>query len=334
MATSQPRNRSSAGGGVGLTSDRPPHVSILLVSWNTCDETRRCLASLCEAVTDDVRYEVIAVDNGSRDGSGQMLASWPGVQLLRNDTNVGYAAAINQAYRRAGGELILLLNSDIRCQPGALSQLVAFLRQRPDAAGVAPLYRNTAIPHHYRDLTLTGAIALHGRMRQVPVFRTAFRNFTMAGEDFSRARPVPMPMAACLLLRRSVLGPETIFDERLPLYFNDVHLEHRLASRGLTLWMTPQSVVEHSVGASGRLLPPKTQRRHFTGGLSGYVHLSQPAHRVRIFQAVLMAYWLVGQLAGRHGRDHLDLREMLACLRGDPGPLPDTALQPAPHSAT
>lgn len=309
-----------------MNRDRP-HVSILLVSWNTRDETRRCLESLRHAVTDDLSCEIVAVDNGSQDGSVELLASWPGVQLLSNDTNVGHSAAVNQAYRRARGELILLLNSDIRFERGALSALAEFLREHPDAAGVAPLYRSDdlVIPHYYRVLTFTGALALHGRMRLLPGLRTAYRNFTMSGEDFSRPRPVPMPMAACLLLRRTVLGEDTVFDERLPLYFNDVHLEHRLCADGQTLWMTPRSVVTHRVAASGRLLPPVVRYRQILGGLAGYLHLTQPAYRVRIFQAVVMAYWLAGRLAGRHRGEHPGLRETLTCLRGDPGPLPAAA---------
>jgi GT2 family glycosyltransferase len=312
--------------------DQPPQVSILLVSWNTYDETRRCLESLRHAVTDDLRYEVIAVDNGSRDGSAELLVGWPGVRMLGNATNAGHSAAVNQAYRLARGELILLLNSDIRFERGALSELAAFLRQHPDAAGVVPLYRtdDRVVPHYYRILTVTGALSLYGRIRLLPGFRAAYRSFTMAGEDFSQPRPVPMPMAACLLLRRAVLGADSVFDERLPLYFNDVLLEHRLWAEGRVLWMTPRSVVTHGVARSGRLLPAAVLRRQYLGGLAGYVRLTQPAYRVRIFQAVLMSYWLARQLAGRHGEEPPGLREMVRCLRGDPGPLPDAVPEQDP----
>lgn len=89
-------------------------VSVLIVSWNTRDLTLAAVDSLPAAAGADVRYEVTAVDNGSRDGSGEALARRPDVELVQNQRNRGYAAAVNQAYRHACAEFVLLLNSDVR----------------------------------------------------------------------------------------------------------------------------------------------------------------------------------------------------------------------------
>ena len=126
----------------------PPLVSVLLISWNTREETRRCLESLAHT---DVAYEVIAVDNASRDGSAEVLAADASVTLIRNPSNVGFAAAVNQAYRVARGELILLLNSDVVFHTGTLARMVTFLAEHPDAAGVSPLYLNPdgSFQQHY-----------------------------------------------------------------------------------------------------------------------------------------------------------------------------------------
>ena len=63
----------------------------------------------------------------------------PELTLVRNDRNVGYAAAVNQAYRRSSGEFILLLNSDVALTLGALGSLTQFLVDHPAAAGVLDL---------------------------------------------------------------------------------------------------------------------------------------------------------------------------------------------------
>ena len=63
-------------------------------------------------------YEVIVVDNGSADGSAESLAERDDLVLIRNDDNLGFAAAVNQAYRRSIGELVLLLNSMSSCIAG------------------------------------------------------------------------------------------------------------------------------------------------------------------------------------------------------------------------
>lgn len=72
----------------------------------------------------------VVIDNGSVDGSGEALARLPGITLVCNERNVGYAAAVNQAYRRSSGDSVLLLNSDVALTPDALSSLTQFLVDR------------------------------------------------------------------------------------------------------------------------------------------------------------------------------------------------------------
>jgi GT2 family glycosyltransferase len=300
-----------------------PEVSVLLVSWNTVAETSRCLASLPGAA-DGVRYETIVVDNGSQDGSAEMLAARPDLVLVSNDGNRGFAEAVNQAYRQAAGRLLLLLNSDVVLQPGTIATLVRFLQTRPGAAGVAPLYLNPdgSIQQHYMELpNLASALALATGLRSAPGFRRAWDSYRMSGRDYSRPVPVAQPSASCLLLRRAVLDPERILDERLPIYFNDVLLARALATAGHRLWMTPDAVVTHSLGASTRLLDPAVRARHHLGSLIRYLSLTERRHRLTVFQALVLADRLVRCALRRPAQ--LGLSDLFAAVRGDLGPLPD-----------
>src|SRR4051794_10150617 len=107
-----------------------PMVSILIVNWNTRERVLQCLASLPADVV--VPYEVIVVDNGSVDGSGDALAATSGITLIRNERNIGYAAAVNQAFRNSRGDYVLLLNSDVVLTLDAFESLVQFLEDRAD----------------------------------------------------------------------------------------------------------------------------------------------------------------------------------------------------------
>jgi GT2 family glycosyltransferase len=302
-------------------------VSILIVSWNTRELTLACLESLPVGIDDGLAYEVIVVDNDSRDGSADAIRRVEQVHLIENEVNVGYAAAVNQAYRAADGDLILLLNSDLRFQPRALSMLVRFLDLRPEVAGVGPLYLNSdgsPQAHHYRFPTFAAILAAaSGPLRRIPPLARSLREYCMLDDDFSRPRPVPQPSASCLLLRRECLPADELLDERYPIYFNDVDLARRLALAGHELWMTPEAVVFHEHGASTRLLGGSLARQHI-GSLVRYLRDTQSPSRVHIYQALVLTQKLALFALRRPGA--LPPGQLLPALRGDPGPPPAAPL--------
>ena len=88
-----------------------PLVSVILVAWNSRADLERCLPSLMAQKYPNC--EIIVVDNGSSDGSADWVASYyPKMRLLRNEKNVGFAAAVNQGFAAARGEVLVELNPD------------------------------------------------------------------------------------------------------------------------------------------------------------------------------------------------------------------------------
>ena len=108
-------------------------LSIIIVSYNTCDMTRACLESVYEqALSDD--FEVIVVDNASDDGSAEMVRqSFPHAVLRAEKVNHGFAAGNNIAAGMARGDYLLLLNPDTVVLDHALDRLVAFAESAPQA---------------------------------------------------------------------------------------------------------------------------------------------------------------------------------------------------------
>src|SRR5580704_1392291 len=108
-----------------------PDVSVVLVSFNTCDLLRECLLTLHQEVG-GVKFETIVVDNASRDGSADMVATeFPAVRLIRSKVNLGFAAANNRAFDIASGRYIVLLNTDAFLRPGALRLSVEHMDGNP-----------------------------------------------------------------------------------------------------------------------------------------------------------------------------------------------------------
>jgi GT2 family glycosyltransferase len=320
--------------------DRPaadparPDVSILLLSWNTRELTLACLDSLPRSVDDGLTYEVIVVDNDSRDGSADALAARDDIRLIANEENRGYAPAVNQAYELARGEYVLLLNSDVEFEPGALTTLRRFLLERPDVAGVGPLYLNpdgTPQQHHFRFPTFGATMGNASRvLGRVPALARRVRDYRMLDDDFSAPRPVEQPSASCLLLRRSSLPAGPLMDEQYPIYFNDVALAHSLARRGQTLWMTPEAVVVHEHGASTRQMGGALARQHI-GAHVRYLRETEPRYRVELFRGVVLLQKLALTALRRPGT--LSPRDLFAALRGDPGPVPATPSAPPGRDA-
>jgi GT2 family glycosyltransferase len=119
-----------------------PELSVVVLSWNTQDLLRACLQALANDPPAQAR-EILVVDNGSSDGSADMVArEFPTVMLLRNTENLGYAEGNNVGARAATGKFLCLLNSDTEVRPGALDRLLEFLQSHADYAAVGPKLLN------------------------------------------------------------------------------------------------------------------------------------------------------------------------------------------------
>ena len=302
---------------------RQKRVSILIVNWNTRDLVLRCLDSISEA-TENVPSEVIVVDNGSVDGSSDALARRSDITLIQNNENLGFAAAVNQAYRRSSGEFVLLLNSDVILSERALKSMTTFLDDHPTIAGVAPLFvfpDGSPQPFHYRfptfALTLANCSAIARRL--LPGTARRWREFRMIDEDFSEARPVPQPAASCLLLRRSILADDHVLDERYPIFFNDVQLARSMAARGLGLWVTPEATVVHDQHASTRMLGT-TGKQQYLGSTIRMLEETESPAKVWLFRFVVFTQHVPLWLLARP--DTIGVKRLWKALSGDVGPLP------------
>lgn len=302
---------------------KKPNLSILIVNWNTRDLVLRCLESLA-AATEGIRREVIVVDNGSVDGSPDALARRTDITLLENETNLGFASAVNQAYKRSSGELVLLLNSDVGVAGQALQSMMGFLEDHPTIAGVAPLYvfpDGSSQPFHFRfptfSVTLANCSAIARRF--IPDITRRLREYRMLDDDFSRARPVPQPSASCLLLRRSILPTDHILDERYPIFFNDVQFARSLATQGLDLWVTPDATVVHDGGASTRMLGI-TGKRQYLGSTIRMLTETESRLKVWLFRVVVFAQHVPLWVLARPTT--IGVRQLWMALSGDVGSLP------------
>lgn len=116
--------------------DNQLDLSVIAVNWNTRELLRDCLKSVYEQAG-NVNFEVIVIDNASVDDSCNMVRGlFPKVTLIANDTNKGYAAALNQGMRVARGRYFLLLNSDTVVCDSAIEKTIKYADEHPQVGVV------------------------------------------------------------------------------------------------------------------------------------------------------------------------------------------------------
>lgn len=230
-----------------------PHVSIVVLSWNTKDLLANCLNALARD-PDHRRWEVLVVDNASGDGSADLVAEqFPWVKLIRNTANLLYSEGNNIGARAACGTYLCLLNSDTEVFPGAITMLADYLSTHSDCGAVSPqlLWPDGRIQHECkRLLRLRDVFASMPGIRRLPWSRKVRQHATMDDFDHTTSRDVDQPPGACMMMRREEYLTLGGLDPRLSLFFNDVDLCQRLLRNQRRIYYLAEAKVYHHHGAS------------------------------------------------------------------------------------
>ena len=227
----------------GLISGRPswysgdaPTVSIVVLNWNRSDLTLECIESLWQN-TSGHKYEIVVVDNGSRDSDVEQFARIDGpCRIVRLGVNRYFGEGNNIGVESAKGEFVVLMNNDVTVTSGWLEPLMAQIVQNPECGAAGPKFL-------YPDGLLQEAGGLlddEGRSVQ----RGKFQDPTLP--EFNQVAVVDYVSAACCLMRRAdflgVLGFDMMYE---PAYYEDADLCMKLGQRGLSTMYVPTSVVVH-----------------------------------------------------------------------------------------
>lgn len=247
-------------------------VSVVVVTWNGLDLTRRCLDSLARQEVPGRDVEVVVVDNGSTDGTVEALRARGDVRVLPLGRNTGFAGGVNAGVAASAGDVVVLLNNDAVAEPGYLAHLVAPFDVEPGEPGA-------------RLGATTGRVVLSGRFRPAApgepgLVDHAGRTWARTG-DGSGARLLnstgnevtrsangrdrdwladagrPAAPAAVFgfnggstALTRAALEDVGPLEESLFMYYEDTELSWRLRRRGWDVAHVHDAVTEHDHAGS------------------------------------------------------------------------------------
>jgi len=229
-------------------------LSIVIVNWNAKDYLRKCLESIYRN-SESLVFEVFTVDNGSADGSAEMVRrEFPKVILIENKDNPGFGRANNQALRNCNGEFVLILNPDTEVLAGALGVMADFLRQKEKAGAVGAKLLNSdgtvqfTCARNFPTL-LTEFFWLTTLVRRFPDSKIV-GHYLMSYWDHNDRREVDCLSGSCIMARRDVLKGLGYFDENYFMYGEDVELCYRIKKGGWEIWYLPEAEIIHYGGGS------------------------------------------------------------------------------------
>lgn len=231
--------------------DRPPDLSVVIVSYECRDLLARCLDSL-PAAADELTCEVLVVDNASSDGTPRLLRQDPRVRALCNPDNRGFARATNQGIRASRGRYVLLLNPDTVAGESAFRRTLESLESDGRlAAATCRVVRpdGSLDPSCKREFpSVWDAVArFSGLSRLFPRSRLFARYDARHLPDDVR-QTVPLIDGCFMMIRRAALEDIGLLDERFFMYAEEMDWCRRAAAKGWRIGYEPDGRVVHLKG--------------------------------------------------------------------------------------
>jgi len=239
-------------------------LSVIILSYNTKELLEKCLNSLVLSIKYHVlRAEIIVVDNGSTDGSVEMVKETIihntkyNIHLIENQNNLGFAKGNNVGLTQATGKYILFLNSDTEVFPGSLSEAVDFMKNHP---GVGALTAKTLLadgkmdPDCHRGFPTPWASITYflGLEKLFPKSRL-FGQYHKFFLDLNINHEIDAGAGAFMLIPRKVIDKIGAWDESYFFYGEDLDFNYRIKKAGFKVMFFAKPLLKHYKGASSGL---------------------------------------------------------------------------------
>jgi GT2 family glycosyltransferase len=241
---------------------KAPHkkLSIVIVNYNVKNLLKKCLESIFKYQT-DMEFEVIVVDNSSKDHSQEMLKrDFPQVKPIGNKRNLGFSRACNQGIKESQGGYILLLNPDTELTPGGFKKMIDFMDSKPEVGICGPkmMDRKGNLQFSCRSFPsyLTAISSSQSVLNRILPENFLSQKYLLKEKNHSQIMEVDWVSGSCLLAKKEVFEKVGLLDERFYMYVEDVDLCYRAKKSGFSVFYFPQVLVIHHIGKS-------TQKRKF-----------------------------------------------------------------------
>ena len=233
-------------------------VSIIIVNYNTRDLLKDCLISIYKHTT-EINFEVIVSDNGSVDGSIEMLKQeFPQVVLIENNANLGFGTANNRGLAVAKGKYIFYLNSDTVLLNNAVKFFYDYWENSADkeslgALGCNLLDADGKLTHSFESFPSSKKILKDTTFDFLRIVRLTLFFFLSEAFSFTKKPAAQKERKAFYGTVDYIIGADLFlrnnesaqFDEEYFLYYEDTDLQRKLAHLGLSRQIIQGPVIQH-----------------------------------------------------------------------------------------
>lgn len=229
-------------------------LDIIIVNYNSTDCLLRSLESVYQDL-DDAAVNIFVVDNSSTDNVQKITDQFPGIHLVVNQRNVGFANAVNQCIGISTSPYLMLLNPDTIVTAGFFNEILRYMESNHHVGILGP-----AIYDH--DMEVQGSArsfptpitALFGRSalltRFFPNNRVTRRNILNKASDGKTPMPVDWVSGACMLVRRKAVEEVGLMDRHFFMYWEDADWCRRMIQKGWDVLYYPKASLIHYAGVS------------------------------------------------------------------------------------
>ena len=226
-------------------------TSIIIVSYNTKKLLDNCIESIYK--TQKGEYEIIVVDNNSKDGSTELSVKYPNVHWIINCENKGFGYANNQGVRVSSYENIWLLNSDTILEKNILPELELFMQEHPNCGGISPsiLYADKSPQITYGNFPTILYYWLNA-CSLIRLLPHTIKSKLLLGLPvyFKDVKEVSHIVGVSMFIRKSAFNKVNGFDENFFLYFEETDLCDRMRKAGYSFYVLPYIYVLHLLSKS------------------------------------------------------------------------------------
>ena len=288
--------------------------SAIIVTHNSGAAIGPCLEALAKQ-----DCEVVVVDNASSDDTVpqiQELVGRSSLRLIVNDTNIGFASALNRGARESKGDVLLVLNPDCIAEPGAVVELLRTMEETGASAAGGALMEADGQPARgfaFRRIATLAPLVFEALLvNQLWPDNPVNRRYRCLDADYSPQQEVEQPAGACLAVTRTMWDKLGGFDEQFfPVWFEDVDFCKRIREQGGRIFYSPAARFRHSGAHSVGQLSFRDKQVFWYRNLLRYARKHFAAWQTGALRLAIIAGMLMRSVAAMFGAREVPFREAL-----------------------